>query len=108
MVARIGLARHRCFHLLSVDNVKNLLGGFCCKRFKDDKIFVWLLHVYDIHYLVVVGNLEWEVLLAQFAVKLLKLEHELLLVYLARDLGVKPSAQTLQMDLTHGAGAVTW
>jgi hypothetical protein len=32
----------------------------------------------------------------------------LFLVYLARDLSVKPSAQTLQMNLTHGASAVTW
>jgi hypothetical protein len=32
----------------------------------------------------------------------------LLLVYLARDLSVKPAAQTLQMYLTHGARAVTW
>lgn len=102
------MARYRWFHLLSVYNVEYFLGGFSCKRFKDDEIFVWLLYVDNIHDPIVVGNLEWEVLFAQFAVKFLKPEDELLLVYLARDLSVKPAAQTLQMYLTHGARAVTW
>lgn len=61
------------------------------------------------HYIdnpVVVGDFEWEILLAKLTVQLLELYHDLLPVRPLRALRLKPAPQTLQVDRANRACAV--
>ena len=107
LISRIGLSGHWSFHFLSVDDIKYFLWWFGCQRFEDYEILIRLLHIHNIDNLVVVGNFERKILLAQFAVELFKFEYDLLTVYFASWFCIQPATQTLQMNLAHGSCTVT-
>lgn len=74
-----------------VHNVKCfgvLLGG---QRLKYYEVRLWVLYCHHVDDLILVGDLEREVLLAQLAIQLLELDYDLLSVCLLRAFGLKPA-----------------
>ena len=80
----------RCGQTFGVNNVEHLF-LIVLKTLKNDEVFRRLVHVNDIHDLVFVRNLEGQDLLANLAVDLVELEHDLPSMDLPRPFSFKPA-----------------
>ena len=78
--------------ILGVDDVENFL--WYSRRIdtlEHDIVSLWLVNVHNIHYFVVVCNLEGEYLFTQLAIHFLELDNDLPLVYLHGPLRLEPT-----------------
>ena len=92
--------------VLGVDDVEHFLCAVA-DGLEYDVVTVRPLDLHDVHYLVVVRDLEGKHLLAQLTVHLLELYYHLATVHLHGTLRVQPLLQTTQVDRVYGACALT-
>ena len=79
--------------------------SFIGETLQDNEVLFGTLHTHDIHYLILVYNLEWKLLGAQLTVKFVKFDGGRTLVDLLSFLGFKPSPQTFQMNSAYSSNA---
>merc|ERR1712016_171339 len=91
--------------VLCVDDVENF-GVFVREALQDDVVSLGLVDPDDVHDLVLVGYLEGKVGVAQLAVELVEFQDYLAAILFALASRVQPSSETLEVNQSHGAGAL--